>query len=120
MYQIYRDAPDRYRTATPDKNNDEISHNLYESEQEVPAQNSPQLLSENTFEPLQTQNPSEIPQESALTPQLSLIDEEIKNHLTINKETDIPMLLLSTNLTLKSKRHMYYFPMDFENLHLTV
>ena len=26
------------------------------------------------------------------------------------------MLLLSTNLTLKSKRHMYYFPMDFEKL----
>ena len=28
------------------------------------------------------------------------------------------MLLLSTNLTLKSKRHMYYFPMDFEKLTL--
>ena len=26
------------------------------------------------------------------------------------------MLLLSTNLTLKSKRHMYYFPMDFQKL----
>ena len=28
------------------------------------------------------------------------------------------MLLLSTNLTLKSKRYMYYFPMDFEKLTL--
>ena len=28
------------------------------------------------------------------------------------------MLLLSTNLTLKSKRHTYYFPMDFEKLTL--
>ena len=43
---------------------------------------------------------------------------KFKNQLTINKETDIPMLLLSTNLTLKSKRHMYYFPMDFVKLSL--
>ena len=28
------------------------------------------------------------------------------------------MLLLSTNLTLKSKLQRYYFPMDFENLTL--
>ena len=27
-------------------------------------------------------------------------------------------LNLSTNLTLKKKRHMYYFPMDFEKLTL--
>ena len=118
MYEIYRDAPDKYITTTPDKNKDKISNNLYEPEQEVSPQNSPELPLENTFEPLQTQNFSEIPQKTASTQKLTLIDEDIINHLTINKETDIPMLLLSTNLTLKSKRHMYYFPMDFEKLTL--
>ena len=72
----------------------------------------------NNFEPLQTQDPSEIPTEPASIQKLPLIDDEIQNHLMINKETDIPMLPLSTNLTLKSKRHMYYFPMDFEKLTL--
>ena len=51
---------------------------------------------------------SVVPTEPASIQKLLLIDDEIQNHLTINKETDIPMLLLSTNLTLKSKRHMYF------------
>ena len=119
MYEIYRDAPDRYTTTTLDKNNEnneKISNNLYESEHETSPQNLPEPLPEYYFEPLQTPDPSEIPAESASTQKLPLIDDEIQNHLTINKETDIPMLLLSTNLTLKSQRHMYYFPMDFEKL----
>ena len=110
MYKIYRDAPGRYTTTTFDKNNEnneEFSNNLFESEQET-SQNLPEPLPKNNFEPLQAQDLSVIPTEPASIQKLPLIDDENQNHLTINKETDIPMLLLSTNLTLKSKRHMYF------------
>ena len=66
--------------------------------QETSPQNLPEPLPKNSFEPLQTQDTSEIQTESASTQKLPLIDDEIQNHLTINKETDIPVLLLSTNL----------------------
>ena len=111
MYEIYRDAPGRYTTTTFDKNNEnneEFSNNLFESEHETSPQNLPEPLPKNNFEPLQEQDPSVTPTEPASIQKLPLIDDEIQNHLTINKETDIPMLLLSTNLTLKSKRHMYF------------
>ena len=118
MYEIYRDAPDKYITTHLDISNEKLPENLFESENEASPQNLPETLPKNNFEPLQTQDSSEIPTELASTQKLPLIDDEIQNRLTINKETDIPMLLLSTNLTLKSKRHMYYFPMDFEKLTL--
>ena len=118
MYEVYRNAPDRYITINLDKSNEKIPQNPYESEKETSPQTSPETLPKNSFEPLQTQDPSEIPTEPASTQILPLIDDEIQNHLTINKESDIPKLLLSTNLTLKSKRQMYYFPMDIEKLTL--
>ena len=118
MYKIYRDAPDRYITTHLDISIEKIPENLFEAEHETSPQNLPEPLLENNFEPLQTQDPSEIPTEPASIQKLPLIDDEIQNHLTINKDRDIPMLLLSTNLTLKSKRHRYYFPMDFEKLTL--
>ena len=76
------------------------------------------LQKKNNFEPLQSQDPSEIPTESASTQKLPLIDDELQSHPTINKDTNIPILLLSSNLTLKTKRHMYFFPMDSEKLTL--
>ena len=111
MYEIYRDAPGRHTTTTFDKNNEnneEFSNNLFESKHETSPQILPEPLPKNNFDPLQKQDPSVIPTEPASIQKLPLIDDEIQNHLTINKETDIPMLLLSTNLTLKSKRHMYF------------
>ena len=65
------------------------------------------IYQKNNLEPLQTQDPSKIPTEPASKQQLPLIVDEIQNYLKINKETDIPIRLLSTNLTLKRKRHMY-------------
>ena len=102
MYEIYKDAPDRYTTTTPDKNNYETSHKLYESEHEILPQNTPESLPKINFEPLQPQDPSKTPTEPASTHKLPLINDELQNHLTINKETDIHIYLLSTNLTLKS------------------
>ena len=118
MYEIYRDAPDRYITTNLDISNEKTPKNLFESEPETSPPNLPEPLPKSNFEPSQTQDSSVIPTEPASIQKLPLINDEIQNHLTINKDTDVPMLLLSTNLTLKSKRHMYYFPMDFEKLTL--
>ena len=118
MYEIYRDAPDRYIATNFDISNEKTPENLFESALETSPQNLPEPLPKNNFEPLQTQDSPVVPTEPASIQKQPLIDDEIQNHLTINKDTDIPMLLLSTNLTLKSKRHMYYVPMDFEKLTL--
>ena len=67
LFEIYRDAPDRYTTTPPDKTNDENSIKLSESEQEIPPQNLTEPLPKNNFEPPQTQNPSEKPPESPPT-----------------------------------------------------
>ena len=118
MYEIYRDAPDRYIATNLDISNEKTPDNLFESAPETSPQNLPEPLPKNNFEPLQTQDSPVVPTEPASIQKQPLIDDEIQNHLTITKDTDIPMLLLSTNLTLKSKRHMYYVPMDFEKLTL--
>ena len=47
-----------------------------------------------------------------------LLDNDVFNHLTTDEGNNIMYLNLSTNLTLKKKRHMYYFPKDFEKLTL--
>ena len=109
LYEIYRDAPDRYITTNLDKRNEKIPKTLSESEHETSPQNFSESLPKNIFETLQTQDPSEIPTEPASIQKLPLNDDEFQNHLTIIEETDILMLLLSSNLTLKSQRHMYYW-----------
>ena len=100
MYEIYKDAPDKYITTNLDINNEKTLENLFESEHETSPQNLPEPLPKNSFEPPQTQDPSVIPTEPPSIQKLPLIDDENHNHLSINKDTDIPMLLLSTNLTL--------------------
>ena len=47
-----------------------------------------------------------------------LLDNDVFNHLTTDEGNNIMYLNFSTNLTLKKKRHMYYFPMDFGKLTL--
>ena len=93
-----------------------MPENLFESEHETLPQSLPEPLPKNNFDTLRTQDSSVIPTEPASIQKLPLIDDEIQSHFTIKKDTDIPMFLLSTNKTLKSKRHMYYFPMDSEKL----
>ena len=50
-------------------------------------------------------------------PKEPLIDSEISKHLSEDDNTKIQYLPLSTNLILKQKRHMFYFPMDFGERH---
>ena len=47
-----------------------------------------------------------------------LFDNDVFNPLTTDEGNNIMYLNFSTNLTLKKKRHMYYFPMYFEKLTL--
>ena len=98
MYAFFQNAPERYITGTPDNDKQGNLNNLYENETEQ----SPQTLSEplpvKDIEPLQTQNTPAIPNDPASTQTLQTlppIDDEIQNHLTINKETDTSVFLLS-------------------------
>ena len=47
-----------------------------------------------------------------------LLDEDLTEHKEFEDERNLSYLPISTSLTLKRKRHMYYFPMDFEKLTL--
>ena len=47
-----------------------------------------------------------------------LLDEEISNHIQFDQERNLSYLPISTSLTMKRKRHLYYMPMDFEKLTL--
>ena len=47
-----------------------------------------------------------------------LLDEDISNHIQFDQERNLSYLHISTSLTLKQKRHLYYMPMDLEKLTL--
>ena len=47
-----------------------------------------------------------------------LLNEDLTEHIQFDKERNLSYLPISTSLTLKRKRHMYYIPMDFEKLTL--
>ena len=51
-------------------------------------------------------------------PKQPLLDDHIANHVQFDKERNLSYLSISTSLTLKRKRHMYYMPMDFAKLTL--
>ena len=84
-----RDAPDKYFS-----DNTQISP--------APTDKPPEIHHPNTFSCNEEKHP--------------LLDEDISNHIQFDQERNLLYLLLSTSLTLKRKRHMYYMPMDFEKL----
>ena len=45
-----------------------------------------------------------------------LLDEDLTEHIQLDKERNLSYLPISTSLTLKRKLHMYYIPMVFEKL----
>ena len=47
-----------------------------------------------------------------------LLNDDLTEHIQFDKERNLSYLPISTSLTLKRKRHMYYMPMDFEKLTL--
>ena len=94
-----RDAPDNY------------------FEQPTP-QNQPQidLISETQHK---TTTVESQPSTSSCNEQKRLLlDDDLTEHIHFDKERILSCLPISTSLTLKRKRHMYYMPMDFEKLTL--
>ena len=59
----------------------------------------------NTFETINS---------SRNEPKQPLLDDEIVNHIQFDRQRKLSYLPISTSLTLKRKRHMYYMPMFFE------
>ena len=90
-YDLMRDAPDKYFS-------DHIQ--------------TPTALTEN---PPKIHHPSTFSCNEQKQP---LLDEDITNHIQFDRERNLSYLPMSTSLTLKRKRHMYYMPMDFEKLTL--
>ena len=90
-YELMRDAPDKY-----------FSDNL---------QNSSELTAQSPQNHLQSTS-------SCNKQKQPLLDEDISNHIQFDQERNVSYLPMSTSLTLKRKRHMYYMPMDFEKLTL--
>ena len=90
-YELMRDAPDKY-----------FSDNIQDSS-ELTAQ-SPQNHLQSTSSCNKQKQP--------------LLDEDISNHIQFDQERNLSYLPMSTSLTLKRKRHMYYMPMEFEKLTL--
>ena len=122
LYEKYQDAPDNY-----------ILRQVFEPEIEQETQQ--QVIT--TTQPKETQA-EHLNLQSTLTTQTDnetiskltktlfcaspgkqpLLDNDVFNHLTTDEGNNIMYLNLSTNLTLKKKRHTYYFPMDCEKLTL--
>ena len=90
-YELMRDAPDKY-----------FSDNTQTSP--VPTDNSPEIHHPSPFSCNEQKQP--------------LLDEDLTNHIQFDQEGNLSYLPMSTSLTLKRKRHMYYMPMDFEKLTL--
>ena len=63
-------------------------------------------------------NTCETTNSSCNEPKQPLLDDDIVNHIQIDKERNLPFLPISTSLPLKRKRHLYYMPMDFEKITL--
>ena len=86
LFEIYKNAPDKYIIETPDNTNTEPPNNLYVPETQQSPKKTIATLPKDQLEPPQTIETSETSTESASTQKLPLKDNKIQNHLTINKE----------------------------------
>ena len=122
LYDLLKDAPDNY-----------LLRSMFEPETETETQDQQPTISrpqETQTDQLKVQSTSTTQTDDDITSQLTntlfseysgkqpLLDADVFNHLTTDEGNNVAYLNLSTNLTLKKKRHMYYFPMDFEKLTL--
>ena len=97
LYKLLHDAPDNYFTRLPThpelEPNTEINH-------DSPVRNHVTIKT------------------SCDDKKQPLLNEDLSEHIQFDKERNLSYLPISTSLTLKRKRHMYYIPMDFEKLTL--
>ena len=94
LYELLHDAPDNYFPQQP--NNPEI--NLNPDTQHTTKHRVTIKTCNNEKQPL--------------------LNEDLTEYIHFDKERNLSYLPISTSLTLKRKRHMYYIPMDFEKLTL--
>ena len=122
LYEIYQDAPDNYilrQVFEPEKEQETQQQDITITQ---PKETQTEHLNQQSTSTTQTDNETM----SELTKTLfcaspgkqPLLDNDVFNHLTTDEGNNIMYLNLSTNLTLKKKRHINYFPMDFEKLTL--
>ena len=95
LYELLHDAPDNY--FPQQTNNPEI------------VSNSETQHTKKHHVPIKT---------SCNDEKQPLLNEDLTEHIQFDKERNLSYLPISTSLTLKRKRHMYYIPMDFEKLTL--
>ena len=122
LYDLLKDAPDNY-----------LLRPMFEPETEPETQNQQPTISRpqgTVTDQLKVQSTSTTQTDDDTTSELTnnlfdaspgkqpLLDADVFNHLTTDEGNNVAYLNLSTNLTLKKKRHIYYFPMDFEKLTL--
>ena len=122
LYDLLKDAPDNY-----------LLRSMFEPETETETRNQQPTISrpqETLTDQLKVQSTSTTQTDDDTTSELTntlfsessgkqpLLDADVFNHLTTDEGNNVAYLNLSTNLTLKKKRHMYYFLMDFEKLTL--
>ena len=97
LYELFQDAPDNYFTKQP--THPETDPNL-EIHHESPIKNHVTIKT------------------SCDGQKQPLLNEDLSEHIQFVSERNLSYLPISTSLTLKRKRHMYYIPMDFEKLTL--
>ena len=97
LYELLADAPDNYFTKPPTHPETEPNSNIHH---DSPIKNHVTIKTSCS----DTKQP--------------LLNEDLAEHLQFDKERNLSYLPISTSLTLKRKRHMYYIPMDFEKLTL--
>ena len=122
LYDLRKDAPDNY-----------LLRSMFEPGPETETQNQQPTISraqETQTDQLKAQSTSTTQTDEDTTSELTntlfsaspgkqpLLDADVFNHLTTDEGNNVAYLNLSSNLTLKKKRDMYYFPMDFEKLTL--
>ena len=98
-YELLRDAPDNYFTQpTP----------------QIQPQIDPIPETQHRIITIESQPPNS----SCNEQKQPLLDNDLTEHIQFDKERNLSYLPITTSLTLKRKRHMYYMPMDFEKLTL--
>ena len=98
-YELLSDAPDNYFEQPTPQNQLQID-----------------LISETQHKTITVE--SEPSNSSCNEQKRPLLDDDFTEHIQFDKERNLSYLPISTALTLKRKRHIYYMPMDFEKLTL--
>ena len=104
------------QTSTHSDNNEPTQESYYELKRYAPDKYFSDNI-QNSSELTDKSPQNHLPSTSSCNEQKQpLLDEDILNHIQFDQDSNLSHIPISTSLTLKRKRHMYYMPMDFEKL----